>query len=124
MPYEYIAHLVLIGKGGEDMQREVNRLGVSKYFKEIVFAEGGKDPNTFAKYLTEPAKDTLLIGDRVRSELEIGNKLGSITIWVKQGKFAVEEPENEGQKPNYIVLSLVDCLKLLEKLSHKNLAWG
>ncbi|MBI2314552.1 hypothetical protein HYU93_00610 [Candidatus Daviesbacteria bacterium] len=65
------------------MQREVNRLGVSKYFKEIVFAEGGKDPNTFAKYLTKPTKHTLLIRDRVRSELEIGNKLGATTVWVK-----------------------------------------
>ncbi len=35
-------------------------------------------------------KKTIFIGDRVRSELEIGNKLGATTIWVKQGIFADE----------------------------------
>lgn len=106
--------MILIGKGGEDMQEEVNRLGVRKYFKETVFAEGDKDPKIFAKYLTEPPKNTLLIGDRVRSELEIGNKLGATTVWIKQGKFAGEEPGTKEQEPDYTVLSLVDCLKLVE----------
>lgn len=67
--------MILVGKGGEDMNDEVNRLGVREYFKEIVFAEGEKDPDIFAKYLTKPPKntlfpkETLFIGDRVRSEL-------------------------------------------------------
>lgn len=106
--------LVLIGKGGEDMNDEVNRLGVREYFKEIIFTEGEKDPKVFAKYLTDPPKNTLFIGDRVRSELEIGNKLGATTIWIKQGKFAVETPENEEQQPNYTVYSLVENLVLLK----------
>lgn len=50
----------------------------------------------------------------MRSELLIGNKLGVITIWVKQGKFAVEEPETEQQKPDYTISNLIDCLKLIE----------
>lgn len=52
----------------------------------------------------------------MRSELEIGNKLKVTTIWVKQGKFASEEPENEHQKPDYSVKSLHDCLRVLKNL--------
>ena len=50
--------LVLVGKGGEDMQREVDKLDVRIFFTDIVFAEGEKDPNIFAKYLTKIPKNT------------------------------------------------------------------
>ncbi len=110
--------LVLVGKGGEDMNDEVKRLGVEGHFKKVVFAQGEKDPNIFIPHIskTDPKK-TLFVGDRVRSELEIGNKLGATTIWVKQGKFATELSENKDQKPDYEVISLNDCLKLLKTLA-------
>ena len=109
--------LVLIGKGGDDMKDEVERLGVRKYFSEIVFAEGDKDPNIFASHISKyKPEDVIVIGDRVRSELEIGNKLGATTIWVKQGKFAEEKPLNQEQSPDYTSSSLKDCLKLISNL--------
>lgn len=108
--------LVLIGKGGEDMQEEVDRLKVRSYFKTIVFAQGDKDPKVFADFISDDPGQTILIGDRVRSELEIGNNLGATTIWIKQGKFANEEPESEDQKPNYTVISLKECISLMDSL--------
>lgn len=108
--------IVLMGKGGEDMNDEVDRLGVRQYFAEIVFAEGEKDPKVFAKYLTKNPKNTLFIGDRVRSELEIGKRLGATTIWVKQGKFADELPENKEQEPDYTVSNLSECKQLLKSI--------
>lgn len=98
--------MILMGKvkKEEDMEGEVERLGVRTYFKQIIFAEGIKDPSVFIPYISkDDPKKTVFIGDRVRSELEIGKKLGATTIWVKQGKFSVEEPENENQKPDYAV---------------------
>ena len=108
--------LILIGKGGEDMNNEVERLGVRKYFKSIIFAEGEKDVRVFTKCISKVAPETIFIGDRVRSELEIGNRLGATTIWVKQGKFASEEPENEQQKPTFTATSLPNCLRILQNL--------
>lgn len=109
--------MVLIGKGRDDMQEEVNRLEVGGYFQKIVFAQGEKDPNTFLPFVSkENPKKTVFIGDRVRSELEIGNKLGATTIWVKQGKFAIEDPGSEDQKPDYTVVSLKECISLMESL--------
>lgn len=106
--------MILIGKGGEDMQQEVDRLEVRKYFKYIIFAEGEKDPQVFKDYISEDEpKDTILIGDRVRSELAIGNGLGVTTIWVKQGKFATELPENRNQEPAYTVDNLAECLNII-----------
>lgn len=108
--------MVLIGKGGREMNEEVNRLGVKKYFKQVIFSEGPKDQNKFASFISEDPRQAFFIGDRVRSELEIGKKLGATTIWVRQGKFALEEPLNKDQIPDYTVLSLTDCLKLVSCL--------
>lgn len=108
--------MVLIGKGGDDMEEEADRLGIRKYFFKIVFAQGEKELNTFKKFVSDNAEETIIIGDRVRSELEIGHNLGALTIWVKQGKFASEESENSNQEPTYKVKNLDECQKLLSGL--------
>lgn len=108
--------MILIGKGGEEMQREVKRLGVGNYFRQLVFVEGNKDPVAFLPFISQDnPKRTLIIGDRVRSELEIGRQLGVTTIWIKQGKFAAELPKNNSQKPDYIAGSLVECLDVISR---------
>ncbi len=115
--YQKNIPIVLIGKGGEDMYLEVDRLGVRKYFADILFKEGEKEVETFRKYVNEKLPEsTLLVGDRVRSELEVGNLLGATTVWVKQGQFATEEPENENQRPNFTVSSLNEMIKLFYEI--------
>ena len=68
------------------------------------------DPDNYRPFM--PA---VVIGDRVRSELAVGKSLGATTIWVKQGKFAEEGPENDQQQPDNIVSSLHACATLLRK---------
>ncbi|MEK7617480.1 MAG: HAD hydrolase-like protein [Patescibacteria group bacterium] len=108
--------MILIGKGKDDMEDAVDRLGIRKYFLDIIFAEGDKDPKIFKRFLSDNPQETVVIGDRVRSELEISNQLGAITIWIKQGKFAFEEAENESQQPKFVVANLNECLNLLSRL--------
>ncbi len=109
--------IVLIGKGNDDMYSEVERLGIKNYFTNIMFSEGVKDLNLFTPYIHKKSpQDTLFIGDRVRSELAIGSNLGATTLWVKQGKFAAEEPESEDQTPTYTVKALSEVKQVLEKI--------
>lgn len=107
--------IILVGKGGDDMNVEIKRLSVDSYFEKIIFIEGEKDLNIYKPLISKKPKNTLFIGDRVRSELEAGNKLGAITVWIKQGKFSNEGPENEQQKPTFTVLKLRQCLKLISE---------
>ena len=106
--------LTLIGKGNVEMHAEVERLGVKKYFANIVFQDGAKEDSLFKPYVSKDnPKVTLVIGDRIRSELAVGKSLGATTLWVRQGKFSVEEPENENQKPDYVVTTLAEAKELL-----------
>lgn len=109
--------MILIGKGDTVMHAEVERLGVRAFFTEITFREGAKEAALFRPYVDSSCpKQTIVVGDRARSELAVGNSLGATTIWVRQGKFAVEEPEPEVQKPTHVVASLSEVKPLLELL--------
>lgn len=109
--------LVLIGKGGSDMYTEVERLGIKDYFSSIIFQQGKKDIELFKPFISKAnSKSTIIIGDRVRSEIEIGNRLKMTTIWVKQGKFLNELPINNDQKPSFTVRSLFELSKFFSKL--------
>lgn len=106
--------LVLIGKGADEMHNEVGKLGVGKYFTKVIFQEGEKNIEQFRQFVSvENPQQTVFIGDRIKSELKIGRQLGAITIWVKHGKFADEEPANEEEEPTITVHSLKDCLRVL-----------
>jgi FMN phosphatase YigB (HAD superfamily) len=105
--------IFLIGKGQQEMYDEVTRLGVSKYFQDIVFVKESKDPKHFLKYvnLYNP-KNTIVIGDRIKSEIKIGNSVGANTVWIKKGKFANEEAESDEEKPDYIISDLLEIINL------------
>lgn len=103
--------VILIGKGGEAMLQEVKRLKVEQYFSKIIFLEGKKDMKVFSEFVSiKNPKLTMIVGDRIRSEIEIGNKLNATTIWIKQGKFSGELPVSKRQEPTFSVNSLADLV--------------
>lgn len=115
-------NIILIGKGGEEMYQETKRLKIQKYFSKIIFQKGKKNKKIFFPFVSKKNPElTLVIGDRVRSELKIGNQLKTTTIWIKQGKFSKERPLNKNQKPKYIVFSVFELLEFLKKIFQENI---
>lgn len=109
--------IVLIGKGSQDMHQEVERLQVKDYFDEIIFSDEPKDVAQFAPFVdSNNPIDTYVIGDRIKGEISVGNTLGATTIWVQQGKFASETPQDDTEKPAYTVSSLPEVKTILENL--------
>jgi len=108
--------LALVGKGAQDMHDEVERLGVKNHFEHVNFREGSKDASLFKTFIDKRSpEDTLFIGDRVKSELAVGNSLGATTIWIRQGKFADDVPDGPAEQPNYTFASLKELRTFLEK---------
>lgn len=102
---------ILIGKGGDKMFQEVKRLKIEKYFSKIIFHDVKRDIKSFSQFVS--AKNlglTIVVGDRVQSEIEIGNRLKTITIWLKQGKFSEELPSNKFQEPLFTINSINELL--------------
>lgn len=110
-------NVILIGKGGYEMNQEVKRLKVKKYFTKIIFQEDKKSKKLFTPFISKRnPKLTIFVGDRVRSELKIGNQLNATTIWIKQGRFSKELPLNNNQNPTYIINSIPELTKLIPKI--------
>lgn len=108
--------LFLIAKGSDEIGDELKRLGIDTFFSGVILVQGNKDPKQFEPYVNPDAPNsTLIIGDRTRSELAVGKRLHATTIWVRQGKFAHEEPLDESEKPDYITSSLFEVKKLYEE---------
>ena len=89
---------------------------IEKFFTKICLVDK-KDKDNMLKVIDEAnsADTTLVVGDRVQSEIRIGNELGYETIWLKQGKFGKQLPSDPLEKPKYIIHSLGEIFNILEK---------
>lgn len=108
----------LLSKTFHDGRREeIEALGIANYFDAILVTFDDKQKAHFDKLLaamnTAPSK-TVVIGDRVKSEIALGNRIGMRTIWFRNGKFRDELPEAPSERPNKIISDLFMILKYPE----------
>lgn len=113
--------LAVISKAGDVSERldEMSGIGLSKYF-EVVEAVPEGAPKEFGGILAKlglSGEECLVVGDRIRSEILEGNKIGAKTVWFKNGYFAEELPENENEKPDFTINSLPEVWEILNKYS-------
>lgn len=107
---KYDCYLISYDEGEKD--ELFTELGIKKYFKEIKLVER-KTKLTFQSILSTKYEKVFVVGDRIESEIQIGNKLGFETIWYKKGKFSNREPENKTEDPKHIVKNLIELKKIL-----------
>ena len=100
--------LYLIGKGNEERKDLINSLGIEKYFERIIITEE-KSINNFKEILNDlnyNPQEVYVIGDRIKSEIKIGNSFNMNTIWLKKGKFKNEIPLCKEEEPKYTITEL------------------
>lgn len=92
------------------------KLSLKDYFDvlDIVLAGSSKKFNHILEKLKVEAKEVLVVGDRVKSEILEGNKIGAVTVWIRRGRFMDEMPENDLEKPDYTILSLEQILQIIK----------
>lgn len=92
----------------------IRTLGIESCFSRVVFVRENKEVG-FRAILKDPNIEkelSFVIGDRVKQEIFYGNTFGFQTVWLKHGKFSLETPEREEEKPKYIIQQLEDFLPL------------
>jgi FMN phosphatase YigB (HAD superfamily) len=101
--------LILIGKGGSDMDARVDELKVRSYFRAIHFVPAKSDER-FAQYVSKKNPETtLVVGDRAQGEVAIGKRLGAQAIWLRAGEFSDELPLPDAS-PDQIILDISELL--------------
>ena len=102
----------------EERLEEFKDLNLRKYFQvlEVIPVGNEKEFNHILQKLNVAAEECLVIGDRVKSEILEGNKIGAKTVWIMRGEFLDETPDNEMEKPDYTVLSLNELLPIFDKV--------
>ncbi len=103
----------------EERLSEFKHLNLKRYFQvlEAVLVENKKEFTHLLKELHVKAEECLVVGDRVKSEILEGNKIGATTVWVLQGEFLDESPESEMEKPDYTISSLDELLLIIQSLN-------
>jgi putative hydrolase of the HAD superfamily len=100
--------------------RKVERLGISEYIDLFVTSEeAGKNkphPAPFNFTLNKMnlrAKEAMMVGDRVDSDIEGANAAGIDSVLIT--KEDVEDfPEGDPRKPDHVIKNLMDLLKLVK----------
>ncbi|OGE64613.1 hypothetical protein A3J13_01285 [Candidatus Daviesbacteria bacterium RIFCSPLOWO2_02_FULL_36_8] len=111
--------LVSRASNAKDRLSEFNNLDLGRYFEviDVVLVGNNKNFDEILKKLDVKPKETIIVGDRVKSEILEGNRIGARTVWIRRGRFATEEPETDLEQPDYRIDSLVQLLEIVDKLS-------
>ncbi len=108
--------LALISKKtAEEREDRIYQLGLDKYFQTIKLTES-KSEDDFVDILASMslcASEVAVVGDRVKLEIKIANRLGMRTIWYRKGKFANEVYEEEDERPYYTITKLEQVMSLI-----------
>lgn len=107
--HELAFKLILIGKGGSDMEDAVDRLKVRPHFTAVHFVPT-KSETLFGQYIAKDNPETtLVVGDRAQGEIAIAKSLGAKAIWLCSGKFKDELPL-PGLLPDETIYDIGDIL--------------
>ena len=107
------------GTTQEERREHIKSLGFNEYFNLIIVTSNRKTIDDFKKCLKKmdiEANECMVIGDRIVSEINLGNQLGMTTVRYRAGKYANVEPENPLQRPDYEIKHLNQLADILYSL--------
>ncbi len=86
------------------------------FFSFIKTVEGDKTEEDFREVMKQikvKDEEILVVGDRIKKEIIIGNKLGLKTVWLKKGLYATEIPKTKAEEPWKTIEDLQDIKRFV-----------
>lgn len=106
--------LFMLSKWDSVRRKKVTDLDLEKYFEEIyVVTEKNLDQIQVIKDKYPEWTQFYSVGDRIKKEIVLWNKMWLKTIRFQNWKFASEIPESEDERPWKIVTNLLDIESLI-----------
>jgi putative hydrolase of the HAD superfamily len=99
-------------------------LGIHHFFDVVVTSEevGCEKPEVeifklAMEKLGVSARECVMVGDRIETDILGGKASGMKTVWVRRGKYSRVEPKSEEEKPDAVISEVVELPGVLSKLS-------
>ncbi|MFC1697062.1 HAD family hydrolase [Nanoarchaeota archaeon] len=118
--------LAVISYGREDRQWEkIFRLGIDCFFDHdnvYISDIDNKGPNKGSlikkalKNMNVNPKKTLMVGNKLDTDIYYGNKEDLITVLMLHGKYQDERPKNDLQKPDFTMSEISELIEITENL--------
>jgi putative hydrolase of the HAD superfamily len=113
----------LIANQSEDIQELLEKSCLGRFFKVQAISSFVKlkkpDPRIFELALEQagrPAKNCIMVGDRLDTDICPANTLGMTTIRVTDSLFALQVPTRECERATYTVAHLSEIPKIVESI--------
>lgn len=106
----------------ERQSKKIELLGLQSLFDLILIHDIEKDASKEEKFRFALRKLNLqpgniaVVGDRIYSEIKIGNKLGMTSVRMLKGRFRRVKPRNDLEEPDYEVGAVSELPGLFEKV--------
>ncbi len=96
--------LLLIDNQDNKISKTLKLYNLDKYFDCCILPDMARDPNKkifklILNMLKINSKETILIGDRLDTYIEMANKLEIITILISNSPFNIQVPRNQNELP-------------------------
>ncbi len=105
-------------------KRKIQKLGLSRLVDHIEYHDVEKESSKqtqFEKVLKKlgvVSSEVMVVGDRVHSEIRVGNALGMITVRLMHGRYSQLKPATKLEVPDFEIQSMVrlpEILSLIDK---------
>ena len=110
--------LYLVSEGILEFQkRKVEQLDLWNEFDNVFIVRNSSEKESKIRLLIRelnlPAKEFLVVGNRLDREIRAGNRLGATTAWVRRGEGEEIDIREDTEKPDYILSSVLDLREIL-----------
>jgi HAD superfamily hydrolase (TIGR01549 family) len=113
----------LIANQSEDINELLEKSGLRRFFKVQVISSSVRlkkpDPEIFKLALQQagrPARDCMMVGDRLDTDICPANTLGMTTIRTTNSLFALQVPMHKCEHATYTVARLSEIPKIVESI--------
>ncbi len=118
--------LILITAGIHSRQKKkIDILGIRDKFDQIIINDIEKDPDKssdFEKVIEDygfQPSEFVVVGDRLYTEIFIGNRRGMKTVQMKFGKYKKMKPKDRFEEPDYIIEKISDLPYTIQRLERE-----
>ena len=119
--------LILVTSGLAQRQRnKISKLGLDSCFDLILIDDIHEKLSKRERFLAAmanyslTARDILVVGDRVFSEIKIGNQLGMVTVQMQHGHYADITPSKEWENPDYVIKQVSEVLSVIAAVDQEH----